>query len=452
MGDIIFRHAAPATGKTFYEKRYISTLYRKGKKDKVLWLTPLRTLRQRERQDLIRNFGLDHRDVHVIKSKEEAGCNLIRNSYSPLLSLIACSRCPTKTCWYRQMINHYMESDEGVWIATHRFLPFSIFGGAKLVVVDEYDLMIPNYLLQPVSRDEVEILIKNRIITKQDIDKLYKKRMLFIYNGTMYITTRFFILHTALYSREVRLLSATPIPDEELNLRLFVVDPDEQVVTSTIENAFEDERIRIKTAPPYIPANVKIRGLCISQKIYMSSRMRRTVIEEIIPELIKRLDGKITVITGSKREMYRLKYIIERKIPYRKTVCEEVPEYSMLETASIRLIVVSGKLSRGWDLDSDVVIALWQYGEPTKSLEVIEFLNNIFPNIGGEELYKYMSYRRHVQTLFRTIRRYDRPHLLILLDRSWFNALSYFTTTRFLLKHIEIESLDDLVNAVIRMR
>lgn len=434
MGTIEFNHSPPGTGKTFKAKSEITKDYKRGKKYKTLFLVPLKSLRWREKSDLTRNFGLDPRDLHVLRGKNEVGCSLLRNSYSILASLILCSKCPSKNCWYRQLINYYMSSTEGIWIGDHRFLPFALFGKAKLVVIDEYDAMIPNYFFQPVSREELEALLKSGVISKQDIDDLYRKGMVFQHNGTLYVASTFFIINLAVYTSRIRMLSATPLPDPRLTAKLFLCDPEEQPISSRTIVHLENGDIVVKMKDPYVPSQVKIRAYFVQRKIFMSSPDRKRVVGEVIPKLVSRLSGKVTIIAGSKQEMHRIKYMLEKKLPHLKVVSEDVPDYSMLDQADVRVITVAGRLSRGWDIDSDAVIALWQYDRPDEALKKIELYDELFPQIGGRELYKYLQYRRHIQTLFRTIRRYDRPHTLILLDRSWFDAIAYFPTTRFLVE------------------
>jgi len=434
MGIIEFNHSAPGTGKTFSVKAQISRDYKRGIKYKTLFLVPLKSLRQRERYDLIRTFGVKPQDVHILKGKNEAGCSLLRNSYNILASLVLCSKCPSKNCLYRQLIKHYLDASDGIWIGDHRFLPFSVFGHAKRVIVDEYDALLPNYFFQPISQGEFEALLRAGVITKRDIEKLYKKGMILQRNGTLYVASSFFIVNVAIYASQVKMLSATPFPDPYLIIKVFIYDPEEQPISDKLVIAFENEEVKIRIPNPYVPSNVKIRGYYIPRKVFMRSPDRMKLIREFIPEIVSKLNGKITIIAGSKAEMHRVRYILEKKLPHIKIASEDVPEYSLLDQANVRIITVAGRLSRGWDLDSYAVIALWQYDRPDEAIQKIQLYDEIFPQVGGLQLYKYMQYRRHIQTLFRTIRRYDRQHLLILLDRSWYNALSYFPTTRFLVE------------------
>ena len=112
----------------------------------------------------------------------------------------------------------------------------------------------------------------------------------------------------------------------------------------------------------------------------------------------------------------------------------------------MRIIVIGGLINRGWNLDSDYVIAFWQYMKPHEKTQLLQFLTDYY-DINEENLLKYIEYRKHVQTLFRCIRRYDKPHTLILLDHNYYWAFTIFRTLSFLKNSIHFISSNRIPRA-----
>jgi len=430
---------APAMGKTYASKRNISDLLLSEivkfskPKSKILWLTPLRSLRHREAWDLRTNFKIPSQYVNIIPSKEEAGCNLIRKAYSPLLSLAICPKCPTKSCWYRYVLKDFLESDSGVWIATHHFLPFAVFGKVDYVIVDEYDAMIPQHLVTTVHESEVENLIKSGLLNRSVLKKLHKKRMLYKWNHIYWIPMKIFFFDVALYTKELRLLSATP-PPREFDFEVTFFNPDD--IPEDIIDLF-NTRVKIKEEIR-MPKTHKIEAYVLSEGVYMSSPKRSKMLEAAA-NLAGKLSGKVTIIVGSKTERERVYNIITRRYPHLKVARDTEHEYRNLENADIRIIVVGGLINRGWNLDSDYVIAFWQYMKPHEKVQLLQFLTDYY-DVNEENLLKYIEYRKHVQTLFRCIRKYDKPHVLILLDHNYYWSFMIFRTLSFLRNSIHFIS------------
>ena len=445
MGVVRFLLYAPAMGKTYSSKKYVSSILtseigRYGSpKTKILWLTPLRSLRNRERYDLIHNFRTPAKYAHLLPSKEEAGCPLMRKNYSPILSLVLCLNCPSKNCWYHQLIKEYIESNEGgIWVGTHHFLPFSIYGHAKIVVVDEYDAMIPFNLITTIPADQVEKLIQMRLVDKEVLRKLHRKGMLYKWGDVYWIPMKVFFYHVSLYAKELILLSATP-PPREFGFELTFFDPD-QVPEDVVDSFDMNVRIEEKVV---VPKTHKIEGCVLGENIYVRSAKREAVLNEI-PRIVNRLGGKTTIIVASKRERERLRNILEKRLPNLKIATDSEYEYHKLSDADVRVIVVGGLVNRGWDIDSDNVIALWQYMPPNEKIKLLQFLTD-YLDTSQENVLTYIEYRKHVQTLFRAVRSYSNPHTLILLDSNYYSALNSFRTTRFLTPSLRIvKSLDCL--------
>lgn len=439
MGLVLKLLSAPAFGKTYSSKLdksrlILSEIARFGKpKTKVLWLTPLKSLRNREAWDLTHTFKIPNRYVNILPSKEEAGCSIIRKSYSPLLSLVLCQRCPSKSCWYRHLIKEFLESEGGVWVATHHFLPFAIYAHVKHVIVDEYDAMIPWLMMTQVHEKEVEELIKHGLISRDDLKMLHRKGLLYRWNHIYWIPMKLYFYHVALYTKELRLLSATP-PPRQFDFELTFFDPDE-----TPEDLATRFDMNVKIVEKVLtPKRHKVEAYVLSENIYMTSSKRGSLLEKVA-DLAGKLSGKVTIIVGSKAERERLYNMITRKYLGIKVGRDTEYEYRRLDTADVRIIVVGGLINRGWNLDSDYVIAFWQYMKPQEKANLLQFLTD-YLSIDQEALLKYLEYRKHIQTLFRCIRRYDKPHILILLDFNYYWAFLMFRTLSFLRDSIHLFS------------
>jgi len=440
---------APGLGKTYRSKADISRLLlseiaRYGTpRSKILWLTPLRSLRWREAKDLEHTFNVPRKYINILPSKEEAGCQLIRSTYSPILSLAICPRCSTN-CWYRYIIKDFLESDSGIWIATHHFLPFSIFGRCSHIIVDEYDALIPHFLVTTVHEDEVKKLISAGLITEEVLRKLHKKRLLYKWERIYWIPMKIFFADVALYTKELRLLSATP-PPREFDFEVTFFNPDD------VPEGFIDEfTMRVKIEEEVIvPKSHRIQGFCLPEKVYMSTPKRRELLTHV-GALAGRLGGKVTIIAGSKEEREKLYSIITRRYPNLKVARDTVHEYSKLEDADIRVIVVGGLINRGWNLDSDYVIAFWQYMKPQAKRNLIMMFIEYLDGVDEWNLLMYLEYRKHVQTLFRCIRSYDKPHTLLLLDSNYYHVFHIFRTLRFMWNSVHF--VKDLKDALPNLR
>lgn len=81
---------------------------------------------------------------------------------------------------------------------------------------------------------------------------------------------------------------------------------------------------------------------------------------------------------------------------------------------------------------------------PKEKIKLLQFLTD-YLDVPQEKALMYMEYRKHVQTLFRTIRSYSKSHTLTLLDSNYYWALNLFRTTRFLAPSLHIvKSLSDI--------
>jgi len=422
---------APALGKTYRSKADMSRLLlseiaRYGNpRSKILWLTPLRSLRWREAKDLEHTFNVPRKYINILPSKEEAGCHLIRSAYSPILSLAICPKCSTN-CWYRYIIKDFLESDSGIWIGTHHFLPFAVYGKCNYVVVDEYDALIPYLLVTTVHEDDVKKLISAGLITEETLKKMHKKRLLYKWEHIYWIPMRIYFADIALYSKELRLLSATP-PPREFDFMVTFYNPYE-----TPDEFIDEFEMKVDIKEEVIvPESHRIQGYALAEMVYMSSVKRRELLDEA-GRIAGRLGGKTTIIVGSKDERERLYSIITRRYPNLKVARDTVHEYGKLEDADIRVIVVGGLINRGWNLESDYVIAFWQYMRPEDKRNMIMMFIEYLNDINEWNLIKYMEYRKHVQTLFRCIRSYDRPHTLLLIDSNYYHVFHIFRTLRFM--------------------
>jgi len=441
---------APALGKTYRSKADMSRLLLSeiakygNPRSKVLWLTPLRSLRWREAKDLEITFNVPRKRINILPSKEEAGCHLMRTVYSPILSLVVCPKC-SNTCWYRYVIKEFLESDSGIWIATHHFLPFAIYGKCNYVVVDEYDALIPDLLITTVHEDEVKRLIKLGLITEQTLKKLHKRGMLYKWEHIYWVPMKVYFSEVALYAKELRLLSATP-PPREFEFIITFFNPED--VPEDFVYEF-DMKVQI-VEEVIVPKKHKIQGFALVDNVYMKSPKRRELLDEVA-RLAGRLGGKTTVIVGSKEERERLYNAITRRYPGLKVARDTRYEYSKLEDAEVRIIVVGGPINRGWNLDSDYVIAFWQYMRPDEKVKLAQMFVDYIHDVNEWHLIKYIEYRKHVQTLFRCIRSYDRPHTLLLLDFNYYDVFTMFGRTLSFMKDA-IHLASDLSKAVSNLR
>jgi len=419
----------PASGKSRFEKEYVARLVNKGYR--VLWLTPLKSEAHTTAVEFVNRYGLEPTQVKILFSKLDYCERLKRiqktyKTYNTLIGLAACLSCPVSSsvCPFKQAIRDAMRGSPGLYIATHQF--FWLSPMFYKVVVDESDYLIPDIYFQMLSEQQINITFKilRKLFSEDIVEKIKNKYIVKIDfpEGTKYMIRSRWIVKYFVDERIMSMVSATLPVDKEVFNWYFGCDNEFE-----LEDTIGDRLYLVKMKPPQ--RQDKFYVLLAKNYFYSSIRYETYY---YIPRIVKRYlkeDKSITIVCRSKKEVYtlydRLKksgikknYMLAENINWFKKNVGDWMYYP------VRLLVVGGKFYRSLNMDSDVTIGFYQHLSRDDKERLVQHYYYIVND--PYEIVDFIQYRKHIQTVFRSIRNWNKSHTVLLLDSTYIDSIDYF--------------------------
>lgn len=457
MGHLIT--GLPGAGKTYGLRKRALQYVLKGRS--VVWLTHLRRDQERTYNFFTRELGPDR----VIKlPKKHLVCPYLRglawqryfNIYYQLAQQLLCAVC-TLECPYKKLLEEAKEKirkDGVIAIGGLPHLPILLHLGNVLAVVDEYDATYPalwriyreyevatvlaiiDKLARKVTRSYdrkvlIDVLKQRFLIDTHPLEgkefyprEVYlepeKHNLPLMRKNTYYVTATMNPQRPIDYGDLYLLLGLDPWVAEELEinkkLQFTEVLPPNRPDRFLWPREFHDFLPAPRPYPP--PERETLRNY---PHITLGQVYKQLI--DTALRLVK--DGYSVLITP--RSKYENQLIEERlNILGVKYANSDMP-YALFERiyreSRLGVIYVGGPLHRSVDVDADVIFAFHQHPPP----EQIPLFYHYHPGTRWHPLAAIIPfYRADVQTWFRGLRKFDKPHTLVLLDIRGKAAIRYY--------------------------
>jgi len=429
----------PSTGKTLHAMACLEEYPYEF--NKVVVSVPLRSLRD----DIY--FNLDRDDKILLRSKEEM-CNLHKCSGDFLKDMAECLTCPLRkagTCsWYR--LYYDVRDRKSFIVVTTHSIYNAVAHFARYSVIDEVDSMFYRLLIYKDS--EVKKIIerikdkeaKRRFLSSLSRNFNVEKRLI-KKGGEFRIEKIYFYSSKADDLSKVgenshKILATATLPDplpSDIEYYMEGLGWDYEILNTLLKLLslnLVDFAFR-KTMEVYSDLNVialknlftQDRVWCYSHRHYITlGRSLKTGIKYtcLLSRHFVEAEGRTVGIIAPNKKIggaiyYNLSDISDR----------------------VSIVIPCGKLSRGLNIDKDVIIAWYQLPQPMVNVKGLDFILYYFYSLKDKRLSliselvkKTIEYASNIQALFRFIRNWRKPHIVILLDNRWIRALKWFKTTR----------------------
>jgi len=420
---ILITLGIPASGKSRATKREVARRVQRG--EKVLWLTPLKQEVYRLRREFIQLYNVDPSKVFIIPSKLEVCphyANFDKRYYHALLGIATCMACRYRACIFRDFIRTAMKSNEGLFIATHRFIWLSLF--FKVVVIDEADFLVPS-AFEIIPRSKLVTILKaiEKIFGRNIAEKVKKRYIAEIWHDK-YLFRSIFPITRFYNHNEMKLISATLISEAEAWLLGF----DD---IAEMESAYDEGVLNIYHYTMPTPSRKDffyIYGFPIYWNSSSYLRWIHIKLSDRVMEDYKRR-YTITVIARNKAESRILYSLISKKVAKDSILCEGInwglSNFDEWRRRPIRILYIRGGFHRSLDIESDRVYAFYQHLHGSQRKIYYDLYKPVFHE-KVDELIDFDAYRSHVQTIFRALRDWGNRHEVFLLDSFYERALYYF--------------------------
>ncbi|ADM28765.1 hypothetical protein Igag_1973 [Ignisphaera aggregans DSM 17230] len=411
----------PATGKTTGSMAESAREVKSGAR--VLWLTPLKTEIRELVEKFVKNYGVPPDKIYPIPSKLDV-CPVLRRMekfYHVILGIAMCLSCNHKTCVFKSFIQRAVNrSNEGLFIATHRFLWLSLF--FSKVYIDEFDFLIPDmFELIPAKRAYMLLKAIEKVFGSKVVAQIRKRYLVQINDNTFLFKSiypiRYFYNH-----RELVGISATLTTDDVM-AKLLGFDTFQDLVDAKEEGTIN---YSVYTLPT--PNKPDFFYIFKHRNYWTSPYTKKWYVQLINRAKEDTAKGyTATIVARSRREAQILHHLLKRNglNPLTEAINWDLRNYDDWRRHSVRIIVVRGKFHRALNIESDKIYAFYQHLLPKDRDRMIEKLRMVWGD-DAEEIVRFDEYRAHVQTVFRCARQWTNRHEFYLLDSKYDDAFRYF--------------------------
>lgn len=414
----------PASGKSRTKKREVARLIRSGRK--VLWLTPLKTEVDRVAREFIQLHGIHPSKVYTIPSKIEV-CPALRNMkdfYHVIIGIATCMVCKHQTCVFKSFIRSAISKDEeGLYIATHKFLWLSLF--FKHVYIDEADYLVPSmFELVPAKKVDIVLRAIAKVFGEEVADTIRRKYLVpiseeyFLFKGTY--PFKYFYNH-----RELTLISATMQYGSDIMAAMLGFNS-----SVDLEEAVNEGMLKLYPDIKPTPEHKKDFFYLYRYRLYWMSPHTRRMYINLKYRVAKDVkEGyTVTIVARSNREARIIRNFLVSGGD--KDILVENLNWSMKNfdewrRHQVRIIVIRGRFHRALDIESDKIYAFYQHLRPEDKAEMAQKLYPIWGAL-TDEIIRFDEYRAHIQTIFRCARSWTNRHEFYLLDSKYEHAFMYF--------------------------
>ena len=388
----------PGGGKTRGVVKALKKIVRNG--EKILFLTPLKIHR-----DIVGKWFSDSFSVLVFKGKQDL-CSEVKWIYengSFIEVLAKCLGC-SKKCPFKGQIKSVNEYD--VVVSTHAMgLLFSI-------PIFKFDYLVIDEVDQYYKAFSKKIPVK--VVEEREKDKFGRR-------VASYIKSRFKRILNAYVPRVV-------LPRSRHKVFITATAPKDAKLLNYIIGEWDSEGF----CTYFLPYENKDKVL-VYDKVLLWGKHKNwlpqilTVIKEIC-----NIERSVGIVSRN----YEVTRVISEYLKDSGfNVLDDYNNINDINKASrIHIITVNSKACRGVSLpDKDIVIALFQYMQVEKRGFHIKYYLEECPI---EKLGKALNYCDNLQAIFRFIRRADREHVVVLLDKRLYTSFKE-TTMQYYLEDVE---------------
>jgi len=413
----------PASGKSRAEKREVARRVQRG--EKILWLTPLKQEVYRLRREFIQLYNVDPSKVFVIPSKLEV-CphyfNFDRKYYHALIGVAVCLACRYKACIFRDFIRLAMKSDEGLFIATHRFIWLSLF--FKTVVIDEADFLMPSaFEIIPERKASTILQAIEKVFGSRIADNVRKKYLAKIWHDKYLFRSVFPVINFYNHN-ELKLISATLTDETEAWLLSF-----DNIVQ--MEAAYDEGQLQIYHNTMPTPARRDFFHLYKFPLYWNDTSFLRWTHIMLSDRVMKdyKQGHTVTIIARNRKEARILYSLIRKKISKDAVLAEGINwnlnNFDDWKRKPVRILYIRGRFHRALDIESSKTYAFFQHLHASQRNWYYDIYKPVFHE-QVDTLIDFDVYRSHVQTVFRSIRSWSSRYDVYLLDLLYDRAFNYF--------------------------
>lgn len=413
MGRFTILVGLPGSGKSYTAKMKALDLARSGRK--ILWITFLREERYSLRSFFIRQ-GVTA-DVLIPKYKicpymaELAGMDARLYLAAGHILCQACrhrDKCPRK-----RHIREVIESND-VIIGSPADIALALIYDFDFIVVDEFDSLFPDMLVVEVPKKLYEAFRGLLAQFNEDLARELDKRSIDLgdrraFPNTVYYTALRYLGYNTYF------ISAT------FNIDPYSEEADVFFWTNIIEL---EENNQIVVLPP--PQRNDIFMTSVKKLYAMAPGHVKLYYYLGVARAVKQLyrEHTVTVLARSKAEAKTIHHFLKKHGVPALTEGVNWLELGQWRSWRVRVLVIGGRFHRSLNMDSDYTIAFYQHPRPN----FWDYYRIRYKYIARHclECHNILIHRPHVQTLFRSIRDWRKPHKVILLDNSWTDSFYYY--------------------------
>ncbi|NPA70752.1 MAG: hypothetical protein GXO26_08080 [Crenarchaeota archaeon] len=374
---------------------------------------PLRSLRNWLVERYIPSLGYS---AEMIRSKEET-CPHVRDSIHDCSNILeylynlvrTCGECGESYCEFRSQIREFFQGSGHIWVMTHNLLYVLYLMNSRvfnrtILVIDEADSLADLYRLA-FTRRELEHAVRN-----MRRDRYWREVVRRVLRSVIQFGNLYFYRPELPLGRLTVLISATLHPRV---ISCFNIPQTYTIYYAGIRAQVLD---RYALYPQYLSS---IEGIEQRAGKYLSPSRWVPELAETVIDLVDRgksigIASKNYQITLRLEEMLR-----ERGIDVRSDVsCREPPHYG--ENIQVIIWTTRGRWFRGVSLpDTDIIFCLYQ--TPTGADPTYMTHGYCDDDLDlAYDMVRIMNNAVNVQSYYRSNRRRDMEHTVVLLDvRSW---------------------------------